>query len=118
MAENDTSKSDSVKSKCIFVASNPFFILGLLLLFIAEVSLIYKLWIKPKYPVDHLSAFVLQIAFLMPFLFISVFWYRIDKHMNKEEISPSFAEALNMWLLVLLAVVYLVFSLFLSVVTR
>jgi hypothetical protein len=61
---------------------------------------------------------MLQFASLMPFLFISVFWYRIDKHMNKEEISPSFAESLNRGLLILLSMLYLLFPIFLSFVTR
>jgi len=54
----------------------------------------------------------------MPFLFISVFLYRIDKHLNKEEISPSFAESLNTGLLMLLCVVYMAFSFFLNYVGR
>ena len=118
MPTDDSNKYDSFKRKCVFVASNPFFILGLLLLLLVEVRLIYKLWIRPKYPVDLSSSLVLQIAFLLPFLVISVLLYRIDTHLHKEEISPSFAEALNVWLLSLLMVVYLAFSLFLSFATR
>jgi hypothetical protein len=61
----------------------------------------------------------LQFVFLMPFLFISIFWYRIDKHQNKEEISPSFAESPNSGLLILLSALYFImFPLFLSFVTR
>jgi hypothetical protein len=118
MPTDDSNKCDSIKRKCVFVASNPFFILGLLFLFLAEVSLIYTLWIRPKCPVVLLSTIILQIAFLMPFLAISVLWYRIDKYMNKEEISPSFAETLNIGLLSLLTVVYLAFTLLLNYVGR
>jgi hypothetical protein len=118
MPADDSSQYDSIKHKCVFVVSNPFFILGLFLLSLPEANLIYKLWIKPKYPVDPLAAFGLQFVYLMPFLFISVFWYRIDKQMNKEGISPSFAEELNRGLLILLTVVYLLFSVFLNFVTR
>jgi hypothetical protein len=116
MPADDSNKYDSFKRKCVFFASNPFFILGLLFLFLAEVILIYKLWLMPKCPVDLLSAIVLQTVFLMPFFAISILWYRIDKQMNKEEVSPSFAEALNVGLLSLLTVVYLAFTLFLNYV--
>ncbi len=88
------------------------------LLSLPEANLIYKLWIKPKYPVDPLAAFVLQFVYLMPFLIISALWYRIDKHIDKEEISPSFAESLNVGLVILLTVVYLQFPVFLGFVTR
>jgi len=90
----------------------------LLFLLLAEVSLIHTVWIKPKYPVDNLSAIVSQVAFLMPFLMISVLWYRIDKQTNKEEISPSFAENLNTGLLLLLMVVYGAFTQFFYYVIR
>jgi hypothetical protein len=118
MSTDDSNQSDSIQHKCVFITSNPFFILGLLFLLFAEVSLIHKLWIKPKYPVDLLSAIVLHIAFLMPFLAISALWYRIDKQTNKEEISPSFAESINMGLLMLLMIVYIAFTLFLNYVGR
>jgi hypothetical protein len=118
MSNNDTNKSDSIKRKCLVVTSNPFFIIGLLFLFLVEVRLIYKLWIRPQYSVDLLSALVLQFAYLLPFLVISIIWYTIDKHLNKEEISPSFAEALNNRLFGLVIVVYIAFSFFLNYVGR
>jgi len=60
---NDADKCDPIKRKCVFSEPNPFFMLGLLMVSLSEANLIYKLWIKPKYPVDPLAAFGLQIFF-------------------------------------------------------
>lgn len=118
MAEENSGNYDSIKRKCVSAVTNPFFILGLVMVSLSEASLIHKLWVKPKYPVDPISAFGLQIAFLMPFLFISVFWYKIDRQIHKEGISPSFAEELNRGLLVFLTALYLLVPTMLSSVTH
>jgi hypothetical protein len=118
MLTNDAEKCDPIKHKHILAAPNAFFIVGLVLVSLVDANLVHKLWIKPKYAVGPLYAFTLQFVFLMPFLAISTIWHRIEKQMSKEEISPSFADALSILLLGLLVMVYSAFSLFMDIVPR
>lgn len=109
MAEDESKQYDPIKHKHIFVMSNVMFVMASLIACMFEAILILRMWIRPRLPVDGLTAFTLQFLVLIPALAIVFLRFMVGKQLRKGEISPSFAFGISLNLGILLLMVYLAF---------
>ncbi len=118
MAGGDSNAYDSIKHRGIFALSNVAFVMALLLAGVFEATLILRVWIRPRLPIDGLTAFALQFMVLTPALLILALRLVTGKQLRKGGISPSFASILSLNLGILLTLVYLALMQTLTFVPR
>jgi hypothetical protein len=109
MAEDESKQYDPIKHKHIFVMANVMFVVASLIACMFEAILIQRIWIKPRMPVDGLTAFTLQFVGWVPALMILSLRLMVGKQLKKGGISPSFAFGISLNLGILLMMVYLAF---------
>lgn len=109
MPTDDSNKYDPIKHKQIFVLSNAVFIIALLIACMFEAGFIFRVWIRPRQPVDAVIAPCTQFMVLAPAFLILFLRLMTGKKMKKGEIGPSFASGLSLNLGILLMIVYMAF---------
>jgi len=109
MAEDEPKQYDPIKHKHIFVMANVMFVVASLIACMFEAIFIGRIWIRPRLPVDGLTAFTLQFLVLFPALVIVLLRFMVGKQLKMGGISPSLAFGISLNLGILLMMVYSAF---------